>query len=111
MDSDVNCTPSTVNNHISPTWQSELSEDENDGKSHECLAISNLFLCQFSELSIMKNAEKGWQGTWELPRANEHQFMANTTDKKGGKEPGSNPGPIKRLCREERLVELEEELL
>ena len=31
--------------------------------------------------------------------------------KKGDKEPGSKPGPIKRLCREERLVELEEELL
>ena len=34
-----------------------------------------------------------------------------TNAKKGDKEPGSKPGPIKKLCREERLVELEEELL
>ena len=46
--------------------------------------IKSLFLFQFSELSMMK---------------------------KGEKEPGSKPGPIKRLCMEERLVELEEELL
>ena len=87
MDSDVNCTPSTVNNHISPTWQSEFSEDKIDGKSHECLANQTSFCVNLVNI-------RSWQ-----------------MQQKGDKKPGSKPGPIKKLCREERLVELEEELL